>query len=68
MDITTSKHEIFREKSCLDIVPTIEKKIDCVIADPPYSEYDLINAAIPMCREKCSGPSFFLCMQKMYTI
>src|ERR1019366_2820823 len=35
------------------------KKIDLVIADPPYGKFPLINLAIASARELCSGPSFF---------
>jgi DNA modification methylase len=44
---------------CLAVIPTLEDEIDLVIADPPYSEFPLINDAITLCRSVCKGASFF---------
>lgn len=44
---------------CLHTIPMIEDEINLVIADPPYSEFPLINDAIKLCRHTCKGASFF---------
>lgn len=40
-------------------MPKLTERFNLVVADPPYSEFPLINEAIALAREKCDGASFF---------
>lgn len=53
-----TRHECIHGNS-LEVIPTLNASVDCVVADPPYGKMSTINCAVELCREVCTGPSFF---------